>query len=329
MTRARRAWLGVDVGGQSVKAVLLGDGGEQLAEARKPTGRRLKAAGLIEAVAAVAGELSAQAPGEFRVSDALGIGVAGVMSSDGVLRGSPNLPALAGTAVRKTLADGLGRPVFVDNDANCAALAEGWRGGAAEGRADFLLVTLGSGIGSGLVLGGELHHGATGYACEFGHSIVCADGRLCGCGNRGCLEAYCSESAARALVDEAGGELAARIEALVAERGWGRAQALFALATDEEAAAAALVDGMVRMLGIGLASAVNVLDVPTLVLGGGIAPAVLEREPRLRAAMQTALFARSVETVAILAARHGADAGAVGAARLAMLAERASDAAVR
>jgi glucokinase len=316
----RSARLGFDVGGQSIKAVLMDDTGRVLAEAKGPTGLDIEADGLIRELARLAAELAAAAPSSATIADTIGIGIAGVMAGDGVLAGSPNLPRLVGLGVRDALARGLARPVAVDNDANCAALAEGWHGGAAADCRDFLLVTLGSGIGSGLVIGGALHHGATGYACELGHSVVVAGGRLCGCGNRGCLEAYASESAARSLVAEAGGALERAVERLVGEQGMGHAHALDALATGGDEGARKIVDGMIDMLGTGFASAVNILDVPTFVLGGGIAPAVFAREAALRAAMQRSLFARSERSVKILAARRGTDAGAVGAARLAMLA---------
>jgi len=326
VSTARKAWIGFDVGGQSVKAVLLGEDAEKLAEAKRPTGLVTNAGTLIEALADLGVRLSKAAPGGCEVAETVGVGIAGVMASDGVLAGSPNLPRMVGTQVRSALTDGLRRSVVIDNDANCAALAEGWHGGAADGCADFFLLTLGSGIGSGLVLGGALYHGATGYGCELGHTIIVAGGRRCGCGNRGCLEAYVSESAARSLVAEAAGELPAKVEKLVNERKWGHAHALFSLADEGDRPAADVVGGMIRMLGAGLGSAVNLLDVPTLVLGGGIAPAVLEREPQLRAAIGEFLFARPVEAVTILGARRGSDAGAVGAARLAMLRDEAEDA---
>lgn len=326
---SRKAWLGFDVGGQSAKGVLLGENGETLGEDKRPTGLKTTTERLVDALAELGVALSKSAPNDCRVAEKIGVGIAGVMSSDGVLAGSPNLPLITGTRVRDALSAGLRRPVVVDNDANCAALAEGWRGGAADGRSHFLLVTLGSGVGSGLILDGALYHGATGYACELGHTIVAAGGRLCGCGNHGCLEAYCSESAARALAAEAGGRLAREIDRLVAERGWGHAQAMVSLAEGGDPTAERIVEEMIRMLGTGLGSAVNLLDVPTLVIGGGIGPAVLAREKHVRAAMQSVLFARSVDSVVILGARRGSDAGAVGAARLAMLDDEPRNGAVR
>jgi glucokinase len=316
-----RAALGFDVGGQSIKAVLLSAEGRTLAEGKRATGLEIDAKGLITAIGALVAELSARAPRGVRILQTLGSGVAGVMASDGILAGSPNLPNCVGHCMRKVLSDGLGRPVAVDNDANCAALAESWAGGAAEGIANFLLITLGSGVGSGLVLGGKLYHGATGYACELGHTIVSANGRLCGCGNRGCLEAYVSESAVRAYAHESEDRTAAEVARLVANEHLGYAQALFGLADQGHAGAVRAVDEMIAMLGIGLASAVNLLDVPTIVIGGGIAPAALGRERGLRAAMASALFSRPASAITILAARRGADAGAVGAARMAMLAD--------
>ena len=313
------ACLGFDVGGQSVKGVLLGDDGRILAEGKRATGLSTNAERLVEAIADLGIELSDKAPAGCAVARTIGIGIAGVMASDGVLAGSPNLPSLVGVTVKRALSEGLGRKVAIDNDANCAALGEGWLGGAAEGRRDFLLITLGSGIGSGLVIGGALYHGATGYGCELGHTIIVAGGRRCGCGNQGCFEAYVSESAVRSLVQEGRTDTAPRIERLVKDGGIGHAEALFRLADAHDQGAVAMVGDMMRMLGIGLASAVNLLDVPTIVVGGGIGPAALQREGEVRKAMGTALFARPESAIMLLAARRGSDAGAVGAARLAML----------
>jgi glucokinase len=322
VTPLQRVWLGFDVGGQAIKGVLVRSEGETLAEDKRPTGLDMDTSGLTRALGDLCASLTRRAPAATEVADVVGVGVAGVMASDGLLAGSPNLPKVVGAPVRRVLSDALGRPVALDNDAHCAALAEAWHGGAAEGCRDFLLVTLGSGVGSGLVLRGDVHRGVSGYGCELGHTVVAAGGRACGCGNAGCLEAYVSESAARSLAHEAGPQTAQGVEDLVRRNGWGHAQSMFALADDGDAGATAIVDGMIYMLGIALASAVNMLDVTLLVLGGGIAPGVVAREDRLRAAMDTFLFARPASTVTIRGARRGAEAGAVGAARLAMLSVR-------
>jgi glucokinase len=308
-----RLWAGFDVGGQTIKAALVDSKGTVHADGKRSTGLDCDLHRLVTGI----GELLVQMSVKRDVADGIGIGIAGVMGADGILHGSPNLPALVGRQIREALENRLGRPVALDNDASAAAFGEGL-GGAGEGVDDYLLVTLGSGIGSGLVIGRRVYHGTTGYGCELGHTIVERGGRVCGCGNRGCLEAYFSESAARAIVAERGGELEAGVSRLVRERSFGFAQSLFARAADGDPAAGAILDDMIDALGTGLASAVNLLDVTTLILGGGIAPGVLARREALDRAIDAALFARSISDLAVIPAVRGGDAGAVGAARLAM-----------
>lgn len=306
-------WMGVDVGGQSLKAVIVEESGSVTKHATLPTGRESTLRDIATAIGEVAGEL-----GHAR-GRPIGIGVAGCVTLSGVVRGSPNLPGLAGSAIERGLGRALGERVVVDNDAHCHALAEAWIG-AAMRTPTFLLVTLGSGIGSGVVVGGKVYRGATGYGCELGHMIFRPDGRVCGCGNRGCLEAYVSEVALASRVPEEQPELARRIDARVRERGIGHAHALFELADAGDADASGLAEVLAEELGIALGSAVNVFDVELIVIGGGIAPGILARLHRLRRAMAGALFARDEAAVRIVPASAGALAGAVGAARLAMTA---------
>lgn len=310
--------LGFDVGGTSIKAVLVSPAGQVLARATAPTGAETSAERLADAIAALRERLLADA-GATR-AEGVGVGMAGALDRTGTLRGAPHLPLLVGVGITATLASRLGVPVAVHNDADCAAMAEGW-GGAAEGAADFLLLTLGTGVGSGLVLGGRLRAGASGHGCEFGHMMVEFRGRRCGCGNLGCLEAYISETAATRLVEEAPPGLRARVAARRAGHGGGHAEALFSLGAAGDTEAEAVAGRMVDVLGAAIGSTVNVLDLTTIVIGGGIAPGVLSRIDRLRAAAAANLFARPVEALDIVAASRGPLAGAIGAARLGMLAE--------
>jgi len=306
-------WLGVDIGGQSLKAVTVDELGTSAGHATRPTGRAATVRDLAASIRELARELGHE-PGR-----AIGVGVAGCVTLDGIVRGSPNLPALAGSAIERDLGQALGARVVADNDAHCHALAEAWLG-AATRIPTFLLVTLGSGIGSALVVGGRVYRGATGYGCELGHAILRPGGRRCGCGNLGCLEAYVSEVALGSRIPEEAPALAARVDALMRDRGLGHAHALFDLADAGDADATALADSLAAELGIAFGSAVNVFDVELIVIGGGIAPGILARLPRLRRAMAGALFARDEAAVRIVPASAGALAGAVGAARLAMTA---------
>jgi glucokinase len=304
-------WLGIDIGGQSLKALLVDDDGFSSRHATRPTGPSASVRDLAASISEVRAELG------YETGRPIGVGVAGCVTLDGVVRGSPNLPALAGSAIECDLGGALGARVLADNDAHCHALAEAWVGAAIR-VPTFLLVTLGSGIGSGLVIGGRVHRGATGYGCELGHSVFRPGGRRCGCGNRGCLEAYVSEVALGTRIPEEAPELGRRVAALTSEQRRGRAHALFELAAGGDAEADALADTLADELGIAFGSAVNVFDVELIVVGGGIAPGILARLPRLRRAMAGALFARDESAVAIVPASAGTLAGALGAARLAM-----------
>lgn len=307
--------IGFDVGGQSTKAVLVSAAGEVLARASAPTG---EATGIDELGASFA----AMREGLERTAGAraatVGVGIAGVLDRSGALRGSPHLPRLVGVPIGEALAARLGAEPAVRNDADCAAVAEGW-GGAADGILDYLMIAIGTGVGSGLVLGGRLRAGESGFGCEFGHMLIAWGGRTCGCGNLGCVEAYVSETAAAGLVADASAGLRERVAARRRDGG-GFAEALFRLGESGDAEAEAIAGSMVDALGVAIASAVNVLDLTTIVLGGGIAPGVLSRVDRLRAAAARSLFARGIEDLRLVAATRGPLAGAIGAARIGMLA---------
>jgi glucokinase len=256
----------------------------------------------------------------------IGVGIAGCITLNGVVRGSPNLPALADVAIERALGAAVGVRVVADNDAHCHALAESWIGAASSVPA-FLLITLGSGIGSALVIDRRIHRGVTGYGSELGHMVLEKDGRVCACGNRGCVEAYVSEVALRARIAELPA-LATAVEQreragqsdVVAGIVPGVAAALFALADEGNGDAERLVAAAVSELGTALGSAVNVYDIEHIVIGGGMAPGFLARSDALLRATGAALFARHASEIRIVAAGAGSLAGAVGAARMAMLA---------
>ncbi len=298
-----------------MKAALVDGDGVMLGHCSAVTGEATDADGLVETLTSLRRRLA----GSTRVADRVGVGIAGVLDRSGTVRGAPNLPLLKGQCLQTLLGHGLGAQVVLHNDADCAALAESW-GGAAEGRADFLLLTIGTGVGSGLVLGGHLRRGSSGYGCEFGHVVIVHGGRRCGCGNRGCLEAYVSETAARRQTQESSAALLGAVNDHVAACGGGFAEGLFDLGARGNSEAEQVAGSMVDVLGSAIASAVNVLDLTTIVLGGGIAPAVFARIERLRSAVAASLFARPVSDIELLAASRGAWAGAIGAARGALLA---------
>jgi glucokinase len=229
-----------------------------------------------------------------------------------------NLP-LAGIAFGDVMAERLGLPVFVDNDANAAAVAE-HRAGAARGCREAVLLTIGTGIGGGLILGGRLYRGAVGAAAELGHVVIEMDGPRCqgNCPNRGCVEALASGTA-----------LAREADRLARERpesGLGRALAdglelagplVTELAHDGDAAAIEAIELIGSRLGVALTTFVNVFNPEVIVIGGGvIAAGELLLGPARRVVAERAL-PPSRDEVRIVAARFGVEAGMIGAAALA------------
>ena len=190
MTTQRR--LGIDVGGTKCLGVILDDGGEVIEEQRRPTPKGPDA--IIDTLAELARAMSPW--------NTIGVGVPGLVTRTGVLRAAPNLVDIHNFEVRDLLAAQLQVHVHVDNDGTCAAAAE-WKTGAARGIDDFVMVTLGTGIGGGVIAGGSLIRGTNGFTGEIGHMVVDPDGPPCPCGRRGCWERYASGSGLGRLAREA------------------------------------------------------------------------------------------------------------------------------
>lgn len=278
--------IGVDIGGTKIAAGVVDDAGVVLArrllqtEADQPSS-------VVAAVTKVIKELRAAAP----AASAVGIGAAGLVDLRGRMVAAPHL-AWRDLPLRDLVADRVGLPVVVDNDANVAAWGE-YVHGAGRGAGDQVLLTIGTGIGGGFVLGGHLYRGARGFGAEVGHMLVDADGPACPCGARGCFETLASGGAIGADVGEAalGGDASAL--ARVAEAG--------------------------RWLGLGCASLVNLLDPDVIIIGGGAAVRLgaLLLEPA-RATLAASVMHADVRPIPpLIPALLGADAGIVGAAALA------------
>lgn len=304
-----RSAIGIDVGGTKVAGLRLAEDGAVLDRTERPTPADDVAA-TVETVSELAAELAA-AGGE-----ALGVGAAGMVDFDaGVLRYAPNL-AWREIPLRDLLSERTGLPCVVDNDANVAAWGE-YRFGAARGYRHVLVVTVGTGIGGGIVADGELFRGAHGFAAEIGHIIVEPDGPLCGCGNRGCWEQVASGRAldrlARVEVEQ---DPAGRIAALAAgAEASGRHVSEAARGGDPPATAIFAAVG--RRLGEGIAGLVNILDPEVVIVGGGVAEegAVL-LDPARHAFLDAVEASDHRPEVPILPATLGNDAGAIGAAAL-------------
>ncbi len=307
--------IGIDIGGTKVAAGAVDEQGGIIASARRDTPSHDPTM-IEEIIADVVRELQATHDVE-----AVGIGAAGfVDASRSTVVFAPNL-AWRDEPLRKAIEARCGLPVVVENDANAAAWAEA-RFGAGRGQKYLVMLTLGTGLGGGLVMDGQLYRGRLGVAAELGHITVEPGGRRCGCGGRGCWERYAS---GRALVREAQeiASLSPAIASRLLDLAGGRPEAITGLAVtqaaqdgDEAALEAFRVVG--TWLGHGMAAMAAVLDPGMFVLGGGVSAAgELLREPAMRT-LQERITARAYrEMPAVRIAELGPEAGIVGAADLA------------
>jgi glucokinase len=312
--------VGIDIGGTKVAAGVVDEDGRVLARARRDTPSR--DAALVEAtIVALVEELRT----DHEVV-AVGIGAAGFVDADRArVRFAPHL-AWRDEPLRDAVTTKIGLPVVVENDANAAAWAE-WRFGAGRGEDHLVMVTLGTGIGGGIVVDGRVQRGRSGMAGEFGHMVVVPDGHRCECGNRGCLEQYASGNVlgrearelARAgspvavgLLERVGGDVDGLVGPVVT-----------AAAREGDACAIELFEDVGRWLGVGLANLAAALDPGLFVIGGGVSDAGELLLGPARESFRRTLTGRGYRPEArIVRASFGPEAGLVGAADLARLTSR-------
>jgi len=258
--------LGIDVGGTKCLGVVVADDGRIVDETRRPTPRGDEP--LIETLAEIVRVLGSS----DEVGARVGIGLPGLITTAGVLRSSPNLPTVTELDLAGRLGTRVDREVLVINDATAAAFAE-WQVGAAQGVSDLIMVTLGTGIGGGVVAGGQLIVGANGFTGEFGHMVVDPDGPPCPCGRRGCWERYASGSglAQLARADAVGRRLPAVLERAGGDPALVRGEHVQSAARDGDPDALAVVDQFARWVALGLVNLTNAFDPRMFVLGGGLA----------------------------------------------------------
>jgi glucokinase len=308
--------IGIDVGGTKLAGALVAGDGSVLDQVRHATPRS-SAAELVDLIVAVAGDF-----GHRHALDRVpvGVGIAGLIDRSGTVRFAPNLP-LVDYPLGKELAARLGSPIVVDNDANAATWGEYRLGAGQAAQESMVMLTIGTGVGGGLVLGGRLVRGATGMAGELGHIAVLEGGPECPCGARGCLESLASGSALARFAREAmaagripsGSPLAAHTPAEIT----GKAVTVAAFAGDAEAASILAAAG--RWIGVGIASLIAAFDPEVVVLGGGAMQAgTLLLEPARQSAQARLLGGGHRELVPIVTATLADDAGVVGSGLLAL-----------
>jgi glucokinase len=313
---SRRAYIGIDIGGTNLRLALVDEQGAILHKTKCRTdihhGRQAFFSLLgkgVESLLLVARDSGIETAG-------IGAGVPGLISNDGHVYVSVNLSPLDGVNLRDELNALTGLPVVVANDVNAFAFAERVYGAGRDYRS-FLMVTLGTGVGGGLILDGKVWTGTDGVAGEFGHVTVEPDGRPCPCGNRGCLEQYASASAlvagAKEMIRSQGNVFGAKqVSAAISTK------MLATAAQDGNPAALALFVEAGRYLGIAAASVANLLNLEAVIIGGGVAASFdLMRESMKREVLARA-FPIPGKRLLIQRAALGDNGGILGSAALAM-----------
>jgi len=307
-------YLGVDIGGTTIKTgIVASDGAVVASSASGWSGGQPAEA--VELVARLAAALIRAHPSEEPT--ACGVGSAGLVDGrTGTVIASPNLPTWHDVKLADLIATSTNLPTLVDNDANAAAYAE-YHIGAARGAASALMLTLGTGVGGGMVFGGRLYRGAHGFAGEVGHATIEAGGPVCACGNDGCLERFVNagaivERAREALTSGRPSSMAA-----AAAEGALTAQVVGEAANAGDAVALDVVTETGRLLGVGLANFAFILDPDVVVLGGGVSAIGQALLAPAREELERRTASYGLRLPRLVFAELGHDAGVVGAALLA------------
>lgn len=294
--------IGVDLGGTNLRAAAISKEGEMIEKISGSTdlaeGRDAVIADMVDAINKLKGKI-----GGSRLAG-VGVGVPGfILIEQGLIVGSNNLPEFDNYPVRDDIEKRLGTPVILENDANAAALGEKWMG-AGKDVNDLVLLTLGTGIGGGIISNGKVVHGYVGMAGELGHMTIYPDGNPCGCGNFGCLEKHASATSIVAMA-----QMLSLGDNLTSEQ-------VYKLAIHGEEKARMIFQLMGQTLGIALANLINIFNFPLYLLSGGVLAAWDQFAPAMLDQVQKRSFTyRKVKTT-IAKATLGNEAGLYGAAYL-------------
>jgi glucokinase len=318
MDRLLTCVIGIDLGGSYIKGAALDLTGKILSEGKIETEVAGGQERVLENVTRLIADLRKMSGAQSLIG--VGLGVPGALDfKEGRIIQSPNFPGWDDFPIRSKVEKAVNVPVLLENDANAAAMGERWVG-AAQNVDHFLLITLGTGVGGGLVLDGKLWTGETGKAGEVGHMKITPDGPLCGCGSTGCLEVYASSTALVRMAQEEW----SRAHSGVPPAAWITSSGLADAAEKHDPIAEAVFRKMAYYLGIGIANVANLLDIHHFILSGGVSNAFHLFEEPLRQEVARRAFGmtpqEALKRIVIRRALLGESAGMIGAGHLGHLA---------
>jgi len=305
--------LAADLGGTNLRMAAIDRQGTILYCARRETPRGERVEEIVRAIVESAKECRENCAGFHQVKVICAAIPGTVNVNEGLIITAPNLPALNDFKMAAALESELGIKALLENDANAAAVGENWRG-ASKDSADSILVTLGTGIGGGIIIDGKILRGAGGMAGEIGHICVESFGAPCRCGSRGCVEQYSSASAIVRIAEE----LKARYpESTLKDKARSTAYEVFQAGINGDKLALEVFRQMGFYLGVSLSSLINILNPEVIVIGGGASAGWELFMPHLLETVRQRAFGSLSNRVKIVRGELGDDAGILGAARLA------------
>jgi glucokinase len=314
----REVLVGIDLGGTNIKVGVFTSHMHLLARDTVPTEAARGHDHVIGRIIKLATDVLARTGNEMRKVRAVGIGAPGPANiAEGVVASVPNMPGFENIPIKKILSDKMGVPVAFENDANAACWGE-FVAGAGKGVRDMVLVTLGTGIGGGVISNGRLLHGFEDSAAELGHTIIYPGGRLCGCGQRGCVEAYASaNSTAKRCIEALQEGRPSSLQGIIEDKGGITSRHIFEYVEAGDELAAEIADGTARALGILCVNLVHTTGPELILFSGGMTAAGDALISRIRRFFDEFIWTSRREHVKIAVAALGEDAGIVGAAALA------------
>lgn len=309
--RAGPYYLGIDIGGTNIRLGIVDGKGKVLTRYRIPTlkeqGKNKVITRLLRAIEFIIKKSACPVKG-------IGIGCPGPLDNrKGIVLSPPNLPDWKGVHLKKIVERRFRLPVAVENDANLIGLGENWRG-AGKNASSMVLLTLGTGIGSALILGKRLWSGSRGFASEFGHVSIDLSGPRCGCGNRGCIEVYASATAVVRRMKQSlrRGQVS---KAFKSTKDNITASAIYLAAKKGDRLSRRIVDETGLYLGAAVANIVNALNPEMIVISGGMAKAGKPLLDKIKEVVRDRALKESARGLKIVAGRLGEDAGIIGAVK--------------
>ena len=310
-------YVGIDLGGTNIVAGLVDENYNILGKVSRKTNRPRPAEEIAADMAACALDVIKQQGLTTEQVEWVGIGTPGIANSEtGIIEYSNNLD-FHNVPIVKWISEATGLPAFVENDANAAAYGE-FVAGAAKGARNAVCITLGTGVGGGIIIDGKIYDGSNFAGAEIGHTVLNLDGPQCTCGRRGCFEVYSSATGLIRMTEEAMAEHPeSAMNKMAAEQGKVSARTAFECMRQGDAAAKAVVDFYIRALAAGITNTINIFQPDVLCIGGGVCNEGDALLLPVKEIVAKEVYTRNSEKNAeIVIAKLGNDAGIIGAAFL-------------